>query len=284
MQNQFARRPLFRGFGLLLFLIVSGCWLFWREIRQQKLNRALILAIERGEVKAAVDLLDLGADPDASDAPQSEALPWRLLWDRMRGVAIRTETGTPALLLAVNSPCEKANIDRQSDQASVRIVSALLDHGADVRLKDSDGFDVVYDSVLSACDDQILRLLIGRHADVNLHSPAGGRTPLMNAAGWGSPEEIRLLLDSGAKINDRDADGRTALMYAVSKSLDDNVAALLSRRADMNIKDKTGASPLSVAQSGLVSNTTTSNNHGAEHETWSNIVRLFVDVGKSASR
>ena len=59
-------------------------------------------------------------------------------------------------------------------------------------------------------------LLIKRGADVNL-ADVDGVTPLMEAAGTGATEIVRMLLEHGADANLKDADGRTAADIAKKK-------------------------------------------------------------------
>ncbi|ETV87913.1 hypothetical protein H257_01321 [Aphanomyces astaci] len=68
-----------------------------------------------------------------------------------------------------------------------------------------------------------------------------GTTPLMLAAGEGYPSIVRLLLDNGADIDDRDNEGMTALHYA---ALTDQVRAaetLLEYRCNTEIKTKSSS-------------------------------------------
>jgi ankyrin repeat protein len=44
----------------------------------------------------------------------------------------------------------------------------------------------------------------------------GGHTELMRAALEGETETVKRSLESGADVNERDAEGRTALMFAVT--------------------------------------------------------------------
>jgi ankyrin repeat protein len=59
-------------------------------------------------------------------------------------------------------------------------------------------------------------LLLGRGAKVNHVPPRGVRTALGEAASQGNPEIVRLLLQSGADPNLRDADGYTPLHQAMN--------------------------------------------------------------------
>ena len=92
-----------------------------------------------------------------------------------------------------------------------------------------------------------------------------GITALMVAAqpttGTGDEDDVRLLLDRGARINARDGDGRTALMYAATgpdpiylpttnvpaHSNARMVRLLLNRGADVNARDRQGLTALMLA-------------------------------------
>jgi ankyrin repeat protein len=74
---------------------------------------------------------------------------------------------------------------------------------------------------------------------------------LRTAAGWGAVKIVRLLIDSGAKVDAKDRWGMTALMSAAQGMPDrsarhlDCVQCLLECGADPNAKDRTGGTVLS---------------------------------------
>jgi ankyrin repeat protein len=67
----------------------------------------------------------------------------------------------------------------------------------------------------------------------------------MYAAGFASPDCIRLLLDSGADVDATSNAGATALMWATGDTA--NVRLLLERDADVNAKAKDGTTALGTA-------------------------------------
>jgi serine/threonine-protein phosphatase 6 regulatory ankyrin repeat subunit A/serine/threonine-protein phosphatase 6 regulatory ankyrin repeat subunit B len=81
----------------------------------------------------------------------------------------------------------------------------------------------------------------------------------MSAAAGDSPDNVRLLLAKGAKLEDKDNDGQTALHWAVlgdggdiaeaSAGDADLVHLLLVRGADIQAKDKKGRTALQLAVS-----------------------------------
>jgi ankyrin repeat protein len=98
-----------------------------------------------------------------------------------------------------------------------------------------------------ACDLSTVRLLIARR--VSLQSDADGCdiTALMIAAGQGSTEIVRLLLDSGASVNASSRARWTALHYAAASGNNHIVRILCERGASVYCKDFGGRTPLSVA-------------------------------------
>jgi ankyrin repeat protein len=86
-----------------------------------------------------------------------------------------------------------------------------------------------------------MKALLRSGADPNSHNYVGA-TPLMYAAGFASPEYIRLLLDSGADVNGTSKAGATALMWATGDTA--NVRILLERDADVKAKAKDGTTAL----------------------------------------
>jgi len=60
----------------------------------------------------------------------------------------------------------------------------------------------------------------------------------MLAAFNGHTSVVRLLLEKGARVNDRDQDGRTALMYAASGPFQKTVQLLLEHQAEVDLQDR----------------------------------------------
>src|SRR5579862_9260558 len=71
----------------LLFLValVGGLgWLTWREIDQQRQNRALVEAVRSDDEGLVEILLNDGADPDSVEEGEQKGL-WQWLLDRLHG-------------------------------------------------------------------------------------------------------------------------------------------------------------------------------------------------------
>jgi ankyrin repeat protein len=107
---------------------------------------------------------------------------------------------------------------------------------------------------------EAVKLLLGRGADLSLRDKYG-RTALLHCAGASEGTEcIRVLIDSGANVNDAVYGGRSALMQALTVSPSDippeesdlrsdysnTYKLLIERGADVNAKSKDGTTPTDV--------------------------------------
>jgi ankyrin repeat protein len=111
---------------------------------------------------------------------------------------------------------------------SAAAIEALHKHGAKPTAN-----DLVL--AASSCATPAVRALLA--AGVGADAAAGGRTPLLAAAGDNCAEGVTVLLDRGANINARDGDGRTPLITATAGGFTEVVRVLLQRGADMDAAD-----------------------------------------------
>ena len=89
---------------IVLPVLVTTVW-YGRQVRQQRLDHALIAAIKKNDTAGAIALLDQGADANATDKPETPLTFKNLLadfWNRIKGNKPPKETNlsTPAILLA----------------------------------------------------------------------------------------------------------------------------------------------------------------------------------------
>jgi len=138
------------------------------------------------------------------------------------------------------------------------IAKVLIDRGAEVNVKDVDGFTPLMHAAggpTSIGNVAWAKLQLTKGADVNAVSAPtesvkvkngaialGLLTPLLLATAYGPPELVEMLLDAGADINARDVRGMTPLMLAIGSDHNDPriVKLLLDRGADPKIKSKAG--------------------------------------------
>jgi ankyrin repeat protein len=169
------------------------------------------------------------------------------------------------------------------------VVDLLLRSGANPDIATSTSysqFDNTPVAKAASGPPEILRLLLAAGADPRRGGESVGYSPLHRAASDGSLENVRLLLQAGARpsvsssgfsplhevvrnslsskekiaptliellvragnaVDARDGDGLTPLHMAASQASTVAVTALLSWKADVNIADKCGSTPLAAS-------------------------------------
>ena len=135
------------------------------------------------------------------------------------------------------------------------VVQLLLSKGAEVDARDSRGGTALIDAACSCAISDMpytldsMRLLLKAGADVEAKDN-DDTTALMAAAGWDRSEIITLLLENGARIDDRDKQGNTALIIAARGSLEATaVKVLLAKGAAVNAANNDGDTALILAAS-----------------------------------
>lgn len=227
----------------------------------------LLVATVRGHADLAIALLERGADPDAGagyTALHFAAGAWHTeLTGRLRGI----ETARDEEWRSLN----------EVRVGKVRLVKALLAHGADVdarlvRTPPQFGYASARFRVglvgatpflLAAMDADVdvMRALAAAGADIGAATDEQ-TTPLMAAAGIGqvpaetqvTPDEalaaVRLALELGADVNRINESGRAALHGAAHIRADRVVQLLVDNGAALNVEDERGITPLMIAEGG----------------------------------
>jgi len=104
------------------------------------------------------------------------------------------------------------------------VIKLLLDKGANAATPDGAGFTPLMASAYN-CNDIAIRALLGKGADVNAANTFAGEvkfgkiqlihlTSLMSAAPYCGAGTLRILLQAGARVNEKDSRDMTALMLA----------------------------------------------------------------------
>jgi uncharacterized protein len=139
---------------------------------------ALMRAAEQGHADTARLLLDNGADANAQDGQG---------WTALRKAAWAGQTDTVALLLGATDP-KKASTSK--------------DPGWGAAPNEKSTFPGLDDALISATggagNQEIIRLVLDKGADVNARRNDAGETPLYMAAIRGRADLVRFLLDCGA--------------------------------------------------------------------------------------
>lgn len=240
----------------------------------------LLQAVQDGQVDAALEALEQGANPHqlpAGGAKDQRSLMMiaatlgdlRLLRALIaRGVDVNafhnglnpllsatrdSWHGRPeavTTLLANGAHTEAADRDgntplhhamRSTDAA---VVALLLDAGADIEAVNRDGFTPLA-LACQAANWRVARYMLERKAKTH---PADAQPVIIAAAGAEDDEiGIRLLHKHKAKIDARGHGGRTPLMIAAEAGLTEVAAVLLELGAQINLQDDTGLSAYMLA-------------------------------------
>ena len=142
-----------------------------------------------------------------------------------------------------------------SFRGQFEIALALLDHGADVNARNTDGQTPLHLVSLFPIKEtnRLVQLILERGADANALDK-DQETPLHSASYMSNLETTRVLLDHGANIHAKNVNGQTPLhkvsqgVYGPDPAL---VELLLSRGADVNARDNDQATPFLCASFSL---------------------------------
>ncbi|NQU09165.1 ankyrin repeat domain-containing protein [bacterium] len=166
-------------------------------------NTVLMVAILRGLVPVAKQLVDRGAKLEGTDRNGNTALMaaavagqvdiLQYLLERGAKIDVANHSGASALLQAI-----------WKEQS--RTACALVAAGADLTHRSEDGRTLLMQAAWRPLPD-VVKCLIDKDADVNAATPTGW-TALIHAAHHGHADNIRILLDAGADI---DAEARTEI-------------------------------------------------------------------------
>jgi ankyrin repeat protein len=135
---------------------------------------------------------------------------------------------------------------------TLEIVNYLLDKGADISLRNSNG-STVLDLACRRGRLKVVTLLLEKGADIHTKDN-DGHTPLMAICSGktldtdGTEEDYlkiaRLLIEQGADVNEMENKGETALHKAAFFHFDACIELLVQHGADINIQSHDGSTPM----------------------------------------
>ena len=175
----------------------------------------LMVAVEKQQLGAVRFLLNQGADVNLKDDYGFTALHLAAVISMYEAVICLVENG--ADVNAVNLRDVTPLMMACDDDSNMDVVRYLMRRGADVHLKDFDGFTALLYAITSDSDFalDILRFLIQNGADFNTRNREEA-TPLMLASWNGYLDKVKFLTEQGADVDAQDENGDTALHYAAS--------------------------------------------------------------------
>ena len=221
--------------------------------RSQQVNE-LINAAANGDTRKVLQLLDNGLNVNAS-FPQDESE-----FSGMTALLIASLRGYPELVEELIKRGADVNQKRYVGDTplmfaalsgNVKTVNALVQAGADPNAKVMSSHAGELTPLINAMNSrspnrvEIAKILIGAKADIN---PKGDflASPLINAVD--DLEMVKLLLASGAEVNQKNFRGATALMIAAAAGSPSVVRYLLEKGADVNARDQEGNTVLAYAE------------------------------------
>jgi cytohesin len=223
-------------------------------------NTPLHLAVEKG--KSAVVALLLAKGADANRLNEAGRTPLAIAANRgdidsMKAlVNAKAEIGHSLHVVLDNSDsCRVRDARRQCEAQHEAAARILLDGGADVSLRDSDGRQPLHLAAAAGLTETVALLLeLGAPLTTADRREYGGNPPLQLAAERGHVEVVRRLIAAKAPVDQQDRSGRTALYRAVSEKHTAVVELLLRAGADPHLaNDYSGSfynTPLEKAAAG----------------------------------
>ncbi|KAK6194499.1 hypothetical protein SNE40_000124 [Patella caerulea] len=149
------------------------------------------------------------------------------------------------------------------------MIKILLQHGADVNVRDNNGKAVIM-LVTETGNTDLFHEFLRESVDVNLQDNEG-KTALMMALEKNRDDLSKALIEKLTNVNLFDKSGRTALMIAAEKNNKSLIEELITAGADVNYVDKNGRSSLHY-----VDIKTT-------NRSWINCFKLLLIHGSNAS-
>ncbi|MBS3776732.1 MAG: ankyrin repeat domain-containing protein [Bacteroidales bacterium] len=207
------------------------------DVNQRERGSYLVnTACYRGNLNMVQFLLDKGARVDVIADDGATPLVWagkgdktgdivRLLLEKGADVNAENKLGTSAFDNAVRSYCVS------KEPPAIRVLEILVSHGADVDNPIPEGEAAGYTNLAAAIiweKPELSKFLIDHGADVN-HVAGDGNTPLMLACREGYLDQVKLLLDAGARKDGLNKDGKTAMQLAIDNEHQEIVDYLSDR-------------------------------------------------------
>lgn len=205
-------------------------------------NTALMHAATNGSVECLRLLLEHGADVNAQNHDEQTALFHAAFCGQVECLRLLLAAGAQVnhAPKGAYTPLLIALYHEHMD-----CVQLLLEHGVDPLAPSPKGVAAIHMAAVQRNPEYLRHLLeVGADPNSTYSALLGKECPLILAAENGRVDNVRLLLQHGAKINQTDGDGNTPLLCAILNGRVDCVQALLEAGADTTIANKKKVTPL----------------------------------------
>ena len=197
----------------------------------------LMFAARMGHKNIIALLVERGARVDATDNDGNSTLSHAAARGHEAVVCVLLDNGAN---VQFKNPDGWSALHYASNNGHAKVVETLIGHGADVNAIGSDGLS----SLLRAINNnhtKAIRVLLQNCADPNLKSGEHEWTALGTAVWMGKEAIVQLIIDASVVDIDLEAKmgiaGRTALEIAVDKNLERSVRILVQKGADIRERD-----------------------------------------------
>lgn len=179
-------------------------------------------AIAMDDIRSVQSFLDEGSDPNLIN---HERVPGLVLAARDGSIKVfRILVNLNNIKINATTPHDETALMMASLQGNEEMVRLLIEKGAEIN---KSGWSPLHYAAARG-HILIIKLLLSKSANINAQSP-NQTTPLMMAAMYGSYESVKVLLDAGADVMQRNALNLTALDFAQQANRTD--AAILLNKA-----------------------------------------------------
>jgi ankyrin repeat protein len=177
------------------------------------------MAIKRDDADAVSGLLARGFD---ANTPNPEGLHGLFLAIRESSLRVTAVLiNWPKIKVETRTPKDESPLMLASLKGLTVICQQLIDKGADVN---KPGWTALHYAATHG-HLAVMTLLLDKHAYIDAASP-NGTTPLMMAAGYGTPAAVTLLLEAGADPLLKNDQGLSAIDFAYRANRADSAAMI----------------------------------------------------------
>ena len=210
-------------------------------------DTALMAAAEFGHADLAQLLIEYGADVNATKSNLTTALMIASRKGELEVVKVLLDADAD---VNIGLGSGDTALSLAALRGNILIMEALIGKGASVNQNDEKGRSLLFRCIGKA--GPATKLLITSGADVNERF-VNGMTPLMATAYQGDADSLRTLLAHGANVDmrckstDERVENSTALHWAAVKGHVDIIVILLEAHSDIEAKDRKGHTALILA-------------------------------------